>query len=596
MVGGSVAAARPQPVRVELRVERVEQLVTVVGVHQHAGAGDEHRVEQLGGRVVDEGVEDAHGRAGVGVQGAVRVRDRGAHLREVGDDDRSEPLAEVAGLAGEDVHDGVVLRRGQCQDEVAGGASVAQSPFGQAQPEAAQRGTQPLEGVVVVGIVGQGEHVEAEPLDQHELVLERHRRGQLRGGRHRAGPAPGSGEQPTLRDAQHWLCDELVGQSCGGVAVGGEQRGFRPGVQALLIEERPDRSGERVAGPAQQAGFVRGGLDEVDEVTPRREVALFDDRGRGDLEVDVAEKSGVVVVGGRVIGIRGRCGEPDHRGVRQSVDERADHQRPVVEQMVALVEHDRGHVEVDQRIDERTSVGVQERLDVPALVDQLATQPPCARADLPAVAGGVGLGHLLDACGRRLCVGDLLVDDQLLAPLLDGGGLQTVVAAVLGGDALVGEHVDGPQRPRVVRAHLARELAVVGEQRDLVGPLPGDRRGGREHDRRTRAPAHELETDDRLARAGWRDEVQPPLVELLDAGEHEPLVGPPREDEREAGQPVNMRSDGSSMDARAAGGADVRMDCVAGVDRRRRRQGTGRGRQGARGRSPGRGRVVRARH
>jgi hypothetical protein len=152
------------------------------------------------------------------------------------------------------------------------------------------------------------------------------------------------------------------------------------------------------------------------------EIALLDDSRGGDLEVDVAEQRGVVLVLLGVIRRGQRCGEPDDVRQIEAGDQGAQDNRPVIEQVMALVEDDRAHARGDDPVDKRTGVGMEVRVDGrPIGGQELSPDALDALGELDPVGVGVGLRHALDALAR---LGGIRCGDQpgrrLLHPGADG--------------------------------------------------------------------------------------------------------------------------------------------------------------------------------
>ena len=185
--------------------------------------------------------------------------------------------------------------------------------------------------------------------------------------------------------------------------------------------------------------------------------------------------------------------------------------RPVVQQVVALVEHHRADAGRDEAVHQRAGVVVQpagDRGRLKGVPQRLAAQAGGAAAQLAGVGVGVGRRHRRDAvvgCGG---IGDAVGEHQLVAPGGLRGSQQVRGRGARRRQRLVGQDGDG-RDPRGVGAH---QRPAGGPRRqeepDLVTPLADDRGGGREHHQRAPAAACELQPQQRLARPGRRAQVQ----------------------------------------------------------------------------------------
>ena len=263
-------------------------------------------------------------------------------------------------------------------------------------------------------------------------------------------------------------------------------------------------------------------------------MAVADHRGRRDGEVDRSEQRVVELGLGDREADRRRRGQPDHvHALGQLAEHGADDVAPQRREVVALVEQHDADAELGQRLH--------------ALAGRLGEQ--VAQLD----AGVLAARDL--ALERRA---DLR---QLARPALGGGALERLALALdlLAGHAGGGGALVGPARLRQPSEHDLRilELAqrLVGEARDRLervgaGHVRGRAREVRdrarpllldalvrgEHERALADAPDQLDAEQRLARAGRRDDVRAlaaVLAVLLERGQRGALVRAPVAVERQ---------------------------------------------------------------
>ena len=233
--------------------------------------------------------------------------------------------------------------------------------------------------------------------------------------------------------------------------------------------------------------LLGGGGDDVHEIAVRREVALAHHRRDRDLQVDVSEQRDVVVVLVGVVGRGKRRGQTDdeRRTTRRAEprEQGGHHERPVVEQVMALVEDHRFDPDVDEPIDQLTGVRVQRRHERLGVVSrERAPQGTGAGPDAAPVRGRVARRERVEPA--RGLAGRARVGLQFVEPAPPGETGERV-GGVDDADRLVGQ-----------RGEDGRGLGVVGDGggvgREPPGgrnPLRADRHGRGEHHRAS-APAH----------------------------------------------------------------------------------------------------------
>ncbi len=273
---------------------------------------------------------------------------------------------------------------------------------------------------------------------------------------------------------------------------------------------------------------------EERELLIRREVSVAHDGGRRDLKVHGSEQLGVQrrLLTAQLARRRGR--QADHVEISERGDDGADEVAPQRCEVMALVENQAADPVRAQRLDPSPHARRDQLVERDAEILTASDRSLQAR-DL--ILDGM-LEALTRVPGESLDFGPCLLERRPSRPRALGNqslvrGCAQRPAGVRGlADGLVGENVQraggtGERRRR------------VGEQPELLRPLLGDRRGRREHQRRAAEPAHDLEPDHRLARAGRSDQMRrcassrPVGFERV---ERHPLVGPQRAAQLQLGE------------------------------------------------------------
>jgi hypothetical protein len=198
------------------------------------------------------------------------------------------------------------------------------------------------------------------------------------------------------------------------------------------------------------------------------------------LGVHRPEQARVVQLLAGGVGVGQGRGEPDdrHRPVgRQPVDERAHHQRPPVEQVVALVEDQAADTQRSNAFDEPGGPRAEQLLGFEVGVlpgAQRPAQRPHVPVELAFGARRIVPLHRADPLRRGL-LADLRGD--LGQPQPAGGRAQFLLGLAGVAQQLVGDRVQ-PRRA-VVQAGADEGVRVTAEQRDGGPPLVADGRGGR---------------------------------------------------------------------------------------------------------------------
>ena len=276
-------------------------------------------------------------------------------------------------------------------------------------------------------------------------------------------------------------------------------------------------------------------LGDPGQLLERREVPVADD-GRGrDREVDGAEQ--LVVELGLLAGEvrRRRRRQPDH--VRRlarggQLAERGAHDvAPQRGEVVALVEHDRadlGGGEPAHALARGDGEQVRQPDALVAALGDLALDRGADPGELAAAALGGRVGR---APARGLAVDRLGVaagrGGALGGPARRGQPPERDLGVVDLRQRLVGEAQQLPAGRGGVGGDQAR---VVGERARQPHPLHLHRAVGHQHERTAADPAGELDPEQRLARAGRRDDVRPPpagLAVALEGRQRERLVVAP---------------------------------------------------------------------
>ncbi|HEY6694957.1 MAG TPA: hypothetical protein VI006_19050 [Solirubrobacteraceae bacterium] len=290
-----------------------------------------------------------------------------------------------------------------------------------------------------------------------------------------------------------------------------------------------------VLGQPRALGVQRRGQPR--QLLVGREVALAHDRRGRDREVDRPEQLSVeLVLGAAEIGRRRRR-EPDdvHVELAQLVEHGPHDVPPHRREVVALVEHDRADARRLERLDPLArGLGEQlGQLDLGVLAaGDLALDRRGDAGDL----SGAALGR---AAFVGVALGQRLVD-------LDAGRRGAVGRPASGGDLpdrrtrvvelaqrLVGHDRD---RERRLRPGHPRDVRRRAELAHRARPLHLHRAAGREHERAAADAPHELDAEQRLARAGRRDDVRvalPRRAVALEGGHGRLLVPAPGAAERE---------------------------------------------------------------
>ncbi len=281
-------------------------------------------------------------------------------------------------------------------------------------------------------VVTELEAVEPIALEQEKPVLERRRGpahpGQQLGGSRcqrqaaKAGDRDGGPRQPVVVDRPRR--PRRVSRRSSDPSLGRHVRRFDGRAGGRSAEELLEPAGEarrhrrRLHGRVEMASHVAqvvglrlGRGDPPREVAERGEIALLDDRRGRDLEVDVAEQRRVVLELVGVLERRERGGEPDDVGVLEPRNQCAQDDRPVIEQVMTLVEDDGAHTRGRDAVDEGASVRVEIPVGRRTIGgQQVATDPLDSLPELVSVGVGVGLGHAPDALtgGIRIRRGDHL--------------------------------------------------------------------------------------------------------------------------------------------------------------------------------------------
>ena len=530
--GGLEVAPRSDAARTHLdgrshvRRECGRELVCAGRRHADAVRGQQHGVQGRGQWIVHDEVVGAQrpGRGLADEPAAVAV------LHEVGHDDGFDPRAvRSAQLEAEDVHRRAVLglREGEgCLHRI---PAAAESAIGEQQAEVgeglldvaplllrARIRQQPGEGEArqhgeqIVGRAALEQHgrqdraermLRGERAQHHaagaregEVVRERalERRG---GGRHDDGRVEGPGGRGAL--GHRWFRRIRIRglQTLLEVAhaIGGGQHLSEQGVQVLAVL-------------ADEGGLGRHRLGEPHMVAVGREMTLLH-HGRGrHLEVDLAEQLRVVVELGAVCDVRQGGRESDHEAAPAALADRADEvgddERPVIQQMMALVEDDGVDPGVHDPLQERDRVRMQHARD---RLWPLPREPAPDPLHPPAQAGAVL---------RRV------VDRELREPRLRRGlraaAVHEFVRPPRAGERLErrpvardAERLVG-QRGQVADAQrIRRHRRGIGSERFRgARPLLADRRVRGEHERASALASGEQQSEQRLAGAGRRDDVQ----------------------------------------------------------------------------------------
>jgi hypothetical protein len=276
-------------------------------------------------------------------------------------------------LDGQHVDGGRGLARRERAHPVDGrrrGAQAAQRErVAEPRQHRAHRREQPgVGGVVgrdeVLGAVGREQHAPVLGVGRHPVLLAQLRAARQRhqAGAHQAQGRPGQLGLVGLEVAPRELLPVLTEPPLGEAAaqpLGERQRAGRLGDQLDL------QVGEPGALPGQPGVLVVGGGRDVEQLLEGGELAGLD-HGRGRHR-DVAAAEQVVVQGplpGRHLRRR-RGGQAEHPGVRaERLDQAAAQRPPGLEQVVALVEHQRPGPGRGGPLDERAAVGVQQREQV----------------------------------------------------------------------------------------------------------------------------------------------------------------------------------------------------------------------------------------
>ncbi len=263
-----------------------------------------------------------------------------------------------------------------------------------------------------------------------------------------------------------------------------------PRISASQSDE-PSRGRRRLYGVVELATDVAqiGDLRLARRHPPRQiaewgEITLLDDRRGRDLEVDIAEQRGVVLELVRVLERRERGGEPDDVGAVEPRDQGAQDDRPVVEEVMTLVQDHRADTRGGDAVDEGASVRVEIVVGRRAVSGQQVVPDPLdALPELIRIGVGVGLGHAPDAfAGSIRVLGSDHLPRQFLDPRRDGQITERVRRGVGGRDDLIGQGGDRSESSRIAAADGRR---VRREHLELLEPLALDRRRrGEDHRRR----------------------------------------------------------------------------------------------------------------
>ncbi len=485
---GAVAVERvvEQPVGQHVRDERPEG-EEVLAAHRDGAPGDQDRAQPRPEVAACEREERQPGRAGgllLGRLGQRRGRLRGP-LLEVAQHGGPQLVAERVRLGLQHVHRRAGLGRRQRADPVDRGGRRAQAPHGQQVAQARQHRADRLEqpgvlegarGRQVLAGVGLQQHPPVLRVGGDPVLLAQPRpAGQLHDAAVRE-PEPGP------RQVRLGLLEVLPGQLRPAAL---EPTVVQPSPQPVRERQRAGAQRQQLeleVGEALPLGDHPGVLlgrrrRQVDQLLVGRELALLDDRGRRHREVAVAEE--LVVQLGLPRGHRGARGggQPDHPGVvAERADQSAAQRAPGLEQVVALVEHQRP----------RSGRGGAPHQLPPARVQQREQ----VRPRLTAQRRPTGLGQ------RRGGV--------VLLVLVVGG-------AVPHRQRLVGQHRDRGHQ-RALGAGRPRVRPVAAELLPLRQPLRLHGGVRREHHRAAAEPAGDLEAHHRLARTRRHDDVRPRLA------------------------------------------------------------------------------------
>ncbi len=254
--------------------------------------------------------------------------------------------------------------------------------------------------------------------------------------------------------------------------------------------------------------LTRAGLDEVDQVAVGGQVAFLDHRRGGNFKIHVAEQAGVVFVLFIGLGAGQGGGQADDVRIVQLADEIAQGQRPVVEQVMALVQHNGADAAGGQVGDQGAGVGVQEALQLGGVSgQQFVFGAFVAFGNLAAVSGRVILAQGLDADAGGGFVGRLALRQERLHPFLQGDFGLALLLFAGGGDQLVGVNIDVGQSARIEAGDGIQPGGIGQEHPDFFPPLGLDGGCGREDDRRRAHPVDQLDADDSFPRSRRRDDM-----------------------------------------------------------------------------------------
>ncbi len=165
----------------------------------------------------------------------------------------------------------------------------------------------------------------------------------------------------------------------------------------------------------------------------------------------------------------------------------------MIEQMVALVEHDRLDAGLDQALHELAGARVQRRRQGSGiLTGQGAPHGPRPGTDAATVRRGIALAQIVEPLVRLLV--RAVVGDELLRPSCTGQSRERLIG-VEDAEHLIRQRREGGRARRVVghRRLVVRQGTCGGD------PLGADGRGGGEHDRPPTAARGEEESEQRLS-------------------------------------------------------------------------------------------------